>query len=258
MTFNQQRPNPYAVVERGGIELQFFSMKDYDPTQSYSTCYVVTTDVDALYETFRNGLRAAFGKVPTRGLPRVGPLRDMSYGVRQFLVTDPGGNTLRFGQSISDSVAHTEGPKERFARALYTASLLDDSKGDHPAAANLLDRILASDAARSAAEQVRALVLRADMAIRMDDRPLAERLLGEAQKTQLTDKDRAAIRDDLRRADQLEETIAGSRKRRPVPDAPRPATAASLVAMLHRLPEPGVVHSPGRRELSPGGRLFSS
>jgi hypothetical protein len=34
----QQQPNPYAVVERGGIELQFFSMKDYDPTQSHSTC----------------------------------------------------------------------------------------------------------------------------------------------------------------------------------------------------------------------------
>jgi catechol 2,3-dioxygenase-like lactoylglutathione lyase family enzyme len=210
VTFHQQRPNPYAVVERGGIELQFFSMKDYDPTQSYSTCYIVTADVDALYDAFRNGLRAALGKVPTRGLPRVGPLRDMSYGVRQFLVTDPGGNTLRFGQPISDSVAHTEAPKERFARALHTASLLGDSKGDYPAAANLLDRILASDAARSAAEQVRALVLRADMAIRMDDRPLAERLLGEAQTTQLTDEDRAAIRDDLRRADQLVETIAES------------------------------------------------
>ena len=37
VTFHQQRPNPYAVVERGDIELQFFSMKTYDPTQSHST-----------------------------------------------------------------------------------------------------------------------------------------------------------------------------------------------------------------------------
>jgi hypothetical protein len=78
VTFHQQRPNPYAVVERGDIKLHFFSMKTYDPTRS---C--------------------------------------------------------------------TEAPKERFSRALHTASLLGDSKGDHPAVAKLLDRILASDAART-------------------------------------------------------------------------------------------------------------
>jgi catechol 2,3-dioxygenase-like lactoylglutathione lyase family enzyme len=208
VTFQQQRPNPYAVVERGNIELQFFSMKTYDPTQSYSTCYIMTTDVDGLYEAFRSGLRTVLGKVPTRGLPRIGPLKDMSYGVRQFLVTDPGGNTLRIGQPISDSVAHTEAPKARFSRALHTASLLGDSKGDHPAAAKLLDRILASDAARSATEHVRALVLRADAAIRMDDRPLAERLLDQTRQIRLTDEDREELRDDLRRADELAEVLA--------------------------------------------------
>jgi hypothetical protein len=143
----------------------------------------------------------------------------MSYGVRQFLLTDPGGNTPRIGQPISDSYAPTETPRERFARALHTASLLGDSKGDDAAAAKLLDPILASDAARSVTEQVRALVLRADTAIRMDDRPLAERLaerlLGQAQKIQLTDQDREAIRDDLYRADELAEALAESPKRRP-------------------------------------------
>jgi catechol 2,3-dioxygenase-like lactoylglutathione lyase family enzyme len=208
VTFHQQRPNPYAVVERGHIELHFFSMKTYDPTQSYSSCSIVTTDVDALYDAFRSGLRAALGKLPTRGLPRIGPLKDMSYGVRQFLLTDPGGNTLRIGQPISDNVAHTEAPKERFARALHTASLLADSKGDNAAAAKLLDRILASDAARSATEHVRALVLRADTALRMDDRPLTERLLDQARKIQLTDEDREAIRDDLHRAEELAEGLA--------------------------------------------------
>jgi hypothetical protein len=122
----------------------------------------------------------------------------------------PTGNTLRIGQPISDSFAPTEAPKERFARALHTATLLGDSKGDNAAAAKLLDRILASDAARSATEQVRALVLRADTAMRMGNRPLAEGLLGQAQKIQLTDEDREAIRDDLRRADELAEALAES------------------------------------------------
>jgi catechol 2,3-dioxygenase-like lactoylglutathione lyase family enzyme len=208
VTFQQRRPNPYAVVERGGITLHFFSMRAYDPAQSHSTCYISTTDVDALYDAFRDGLRAALGKLPTRGLPRIGALQDTSYGVRQFLVTDPGGNTLRIGQPTSDNFAHTEPPTARFARALHTAALLGDSKGDHPAAAKLLDHILASDADRSATEQLRALVLRADLAVRIGERPLAERLLGQARRIRLTDQERSGLGDELRRADDLAEAVA--------------------------------------------------
>jgi hypothetical protein len=69
----QQRPNPYAVVERAGITLHLFAIKAYDPAQSYSTCYITTTDVDGLYDAFRTRLRAALGRLPTRGLPRIGP-----------------------------------------------------------------------------------------------------------------------------------------------------------------------------------------
>jgi catechol 2,3-dioxygenase-like lactoylglutathione lyase family enzyme len=209
VTFQQQRPNPYAVVERGGITLHFFAIKAYDPAQSYSTCYITTTDVDGLYHAFRTRLRAALGRLPTRGLPRIGPLQDTSYGVRQFLVTDPGGNTLRIGQPIADDFAHAQPPRARFARALHTAALLGDSKGDHPAAAKLLDRILASDAARSPSEQVRALVLRADMAVRMGEGPLAERLLGQARRVRLSDQDRTGLGDQLRRADDLADAVAG-------------------------------------------------
>jgi hypothetical protein len=98
VTYRQKSPNPYAVVERGGIELQFFGVKDYEPAASLSTCYVLTDDVDGLHAAFRTGLKQAYGRIPTRGLPRIGPLRDMSYGVRQFLLSDPGGNCVRVGQ----------------------------------------------------------------------------------------------------------------------------------------------------------------
>ena len=208
VTFQQDRPNAYAVVARGDIELHFFAMKAYQPTASYSTCYITTTDVGGLYDAFRGGLRAALGRVPTRGLPRIGPLKNMSYGVRQFLVTDPGGNTLRIGQPIAERFGHADPPRERFARALHTAALLADSKGDDPAAATLLDRILASDATRSAAEQVQALVLRADLAVRMDDPAAAEGLLGQAREIQLTSQDRATVGDELRRAEELAAALA--------------------------------------------------
>lgn len=203
VTYQQKRPNAFAAVQRGDVELQFFTMKGYDPAQSYSTCYITTTDVDTLYEAFRSGLKTALGRLPTRGLPRIGPLKDMAYGVRQFLITDPGGNTLRIGQPISDTFDYPEPPKERFAKALHTAALLGDSRSDPPAAATVLDRILASDATRSPAELVRALVLRADMAIRMDDRQLADRLLTEADQVELTPEEQESLSDDLRRARDL-------------------------------------------------------
>ena len=111
VTFLQKSPNPFAVVERGDIELQFFAMKKYEPSESYSTCYVLTDDVDGLYEAFRAGLESAYGKIPSRGLPRMGPLKDMSYGVRQFLMTDPGGNCVRVGQPISEDLHHRPPPR---------------------------------------------------------------------------------------------------------------------------------------------------
>ncbi|SDN11866.1 hypothetical protein SAMN05444921_119106 [Streptomyces wuyuanensis] len=38
VTFRQRSPRPYAVVERGGIELQFFGIKRHEPAESVSTC----------------------------------------------------------------------------------------------------------------------------------------------------------------------------------------------------------------------------
>jgi hypothetical protein len=95
--------------------------------------------------------------------------------------------------------------------------LLGDSKGDHPAAAKLLDHVLASDAARSASEQLRALVLRADLAMRMGERPLAERLLGQTRRIRLTDQERTGLGDELRRADDLAEAVAGMQETPPQP-----------------------------------------
>ncbi len=93
-------------------------------------CYIVTAAVDDLYEAFRGGLKQTLGRVPARGLPRISALRDMSYGVRQFLLSDPDGLQLRIGQPISDELGHAPIPEGRVAKALHMAALLGgDSKG---------------------------------------------------------------------------------------------------------------------------------
>jgi hypothetical protein len=204
VTYQQRSPNSYAVVERGGIELQFFAMKHYEPTGSVSTCYVMTDDVDGLYQAFRAGLRAAYGRIPTRGLPRVGPLKDMSYGVRQFLMTDPGGNCVRVGQRISETGRHEPAPQETFARALHHASLLADSKADAAGAAKVIDRVLRlTDETPTRVQLLQLLVLRADVAGRLGDEEAAATALARAAALRLTDAERDLGSDALRRLEDL-------------------------------------------------------
>ncbi|MEV3987332.1 VOC family protein [Streptomyces sp. NPDC049837] len=204
VTFQQRSPNPYAVVERGGIQLHFFGMKQYEPTESYSTCYIRTDDVDGLHEVFRSRLKAAYGRIPTRGLPRIGPLKDTSHGVRQFLVTDPGGNCLRIGQPTSQDHHHRPAPKETFSRALHHASLLADSRDDPAGAAKIIDRVLRMDDEQpTPVRLLRLLALRADVARRLGDEETATSMLARAAAVHLTEQERESVHDDLKRLEEL-------------------------------------------------------
>ncbi|MDQ1015052.1 bleomycin resistance protein [Streptomyces afghaniensis] len=204
VTYEQRSPNPYAAVRRGGVELQFFAMKHHEPTDSISTCYVMTDDVDGLYQAFRSGLKAAYGRIPTRGLPRVGPLKDMSYGVRQFLMPDPGGNCVRVGQRTGENRHHGPAPEETFARALHHASLLADSKEDAAGAAKVVDRVLRlPDETPTPVQLLRLLVLRADIAGRLGDEATAAAALARAAALRLTDAERELGRDALTRLEDL-------------------------------------------------------
>lgn len=210
VTYRQKRPNTFAVVERGGIQLQFFVLRALDPSSSYSTCYVLTQDVDGLYRAFTDGLKQSLGRLPSRGVPRIGALKDTSYGVRQFVVVDPGGNYIRVGQPLesAQSWSHswpTEGT--RLSKALHAATLLGDSKGDHAAAAEVLDRALASEEVESDRVVIQALVLRADLAVRLGDRQLAARLLADVRKTDPGGEEPGALSDSFRRARDLEQVI---------------------------------------------------
>ncbi|MFD0419378.1 bleomycin resistance protein [Streptomyces sp. NPDC127108] len=203
-TYLQKSPYAYAVVERGTVELQFFGMKQYDPAESISGCYILTDDVDSLHAAFRAGLKAAYGKIPSRGLPRIGPLKDMSYGVRQFLMTDPAGNSIRVGQQISEDQSHRPAPKETFARALHIADVFVDSKEDLAGAAKVIDRALGlTDERPTPAQHVRLLVLRGDIAQRLGEDALAGQFLERAAGVGLTEEERAEVRDALVRLEEL-------------------------------------------------------
>ncbi len=204
VALQQKSPNPYAVVAYGAIELHFFGMKGYDPTQSYSGCCVATDDVDTLHAAFRTGLKATYGKIPSRGLPRIGPIKDMSYGARQFLMSDPGGNCVRVAQKISEYQHHRPAPKEPFARALHYAAIFTHSREDPAGAAQIIDRVLGLEDERpTPLQEARLLLLRAEAAHQLGDDATAEHMLDTAAAVQLTEEQRDAVRGDLKRLTEL-------------------------------------------------------
>lgn len=221
ITFIQKSPYAYAVVERGDVELQFFGMKKYEPSESFSGCYVLTDDVDGMYGAFRAGLKAAYGRIPTRGLPRIGQVKDMSYGVRQFLMTDPAGNTIRIGQpnDAESDGHHQPPPKEPYARALHLAVTFADSKQDLGAAVKILDRALRDAAAASdgglgkegasptPVQLYRILLLRGDVAQRLGDIEAARGFLDRAAAVELTEAERTEVSEDTERAAELRESL---------------------------------------------------
>lgn len=206
ITFEQTAPYQFLSVRRGGIELSFYGDKDFDPETSAHGCLVNTDDVEYLYSAFTEGLKSFFGEVPVQGIPRVGALKNMSYGVRQFLMTDPGGNTIQVAQEISEDQHHRPAPKETVARAIHMGTLFADSKQDLELAVKVLDRALhRTDQQPTVVQLVKLLVLRADVAIRQEHPGLADELLTRVRTTELSTPEREELVDELRRVQELAE-----------------------------------------------------
>ncbi|HEX2726162.1 MAG TPA: VOC family protein [Beijerinckiaceae bacterium] len=89
-----QPPDAYLIMRRGDVELHFFPHAELDPATSICGCYIRTGEVDVVYEAFaRAGL-------PATGIPRLTPLSERPWGMREFAVIDPNGSLLRIGAPL--------------------------------------------------------------------------------------------------------------------------------------------------------------
>jgi hypothetical protein len=214
ITYQQERPNTYGCVKRGDIDLHFFTMKGYEPKNSYSTCIVLVPDLAGLHRAFSDGLRDHFGKVPIAGIPRISKL-NTSNSDRQlrFNVIDPGGNWVRFAQigdqpAASETAAPNKEGQSKLSRATQAADWLIEAEGDFESAAKMMDKALAHDEPVPVMHRVQALILRASLAISLDDKPLASKLLNEVRQMPLGDEDRAALSAEMGQASNLEKMLA--------------------------------------------------
>jgi hypothetical protein len=170
-------------------------------------------DAAALYAAFREGLRARYGRIPTNGIPRLTRPRKGQDGVTGFALIDLGGNWIRvYQQSRSAGAPAAEPPAAEGRSALRTAldaaMRLGDSKDDPQMAARVIDAALARDEPSPLADQVAALSYRAELAIRLGDRPAAAQFLAQLHAIPLDHATRDAAQGDLERADDLRQILA--------------------------------------------------
>jgi len=184
VTYQQKSPNPYAIVERDWIRLDFYGIKHHDPKKCYHTCYILTDEAEILYEAFTNALRNKNGKLPTRGLPRISDIRDKKSGVREFMFSDVAGNCIRIGKKLDKRDEETDIPEiaaasERLALALDFAYKSEEEEDELEKVSKVLDKAIERDKHHHCHNLYKVMILRADLAVAQGDPVLAKRLLEE-------------------------------------------------------------------------------
>ncbi len=204
-TYYQTKPNPYLAMRRGDMELHFFGMDGFKPEESYSTCIIQVPDTGELHASFADGLRAAYGKVPLAGIPRMTrPRRRKNVGnLAGFTVIDPGGNWIRF---FPAGPAQESTAQSKLAIAVENAVVQADSHGDAAQAAKILDGALRRATDAEPVTLVEALAYRAELAMTLEDPEHAAEVLARLAEVELSTEDRARAADALTAAEELRTT----------------------------------------------------
>jgi catechol 2,3-dioxygenase-like lactoylglutathione lyase family enzyme len=202
-TYRQLKPNPYAVVALEEIQIHLFGMEGFNPADSYGNVIVVVPDPDALYQAFATGLRAAYKKLPTVGIPRILRPRKKYGTVRGFSVVDVGGNWLRISK-LGDTEAHDAEEKTTgLAGIVEVAARLGDAHGDEAKALKTLENGLERFSDAPVLDTARALLYRAELAVRLNDQALAQSSLSSVLALELDDEERTSLADELAQTSEL-------------------------------------------------------
>jgi hypothetical protein len=174
----------------------------FDPEQSYASVIITVSDPDALYQEFAAGLRAAYGRLPVAGIPRMVRPRKRWGTVYGFSVVDVGGNWLRISKT-GDTEAKVDELEPGLERVVTVAARLADAKGDDAAALKALDVGLAKAVDATPIVRARALLYRAELAVRLGRLDDARSTLADVEALALSTEERAELADDLAHVEEL-------------------------------------------------------
>jgi hypothetical protein len=189
------------------MQIHLFGMADFDPEQSYGSVIVVVPDPDALYRSFAEGMRKVYGKLPVKGIPRILRPRKRFGTVYGFSVVDVGGNWLRVSKTGDTEEGADEG-EAGLAKIIDVAARLGDAHGDDATALKTLENGLSRYPDAPLLDRARALLFRAELAVRVGNRSLAESALSESQLLNLDDDAKASIASELAHAIEVVSGIA--------------------------------------------------
>ena len=108
---------------------------------------MITDDIEALFDAFAARLRAAYGKLPVSGFPRITrPRRRKNNDNRTgFSLVDPSGNWIRVTAERSPVESSSDASVSRLRAVVDNAVVIADSRGDAAQAAKILAGALARD-----------------------------------------------------------------------------------------------------------------
>ncbi|MEU2255105.1 glyoxalase [Nocardia xishanensis] len=212
VTHEQTRPYVYLALEFHGCPVHFSSPpKGFELPPELVGCLVMVDDVAARHREFTAALRAAYGKVPAKGRPRITRFRP---GQSRFTLVDPDGNTLLFIQRDEPEDVEYGGSRdmEDLAKVIDNARILRDFKTDDKAAARVLEVGLGRFAATAApVERARALAMLAEIAVAAEDPERAARYRDEVSALFLSAEDRETVAAELGAGTELERWLTETR-----------------------------------------------
>jgi hypothetical protein len=170
---------------------------------------LLVPDTQALFDAFAAGLRAAFGKLPVSGIPRITRPRRRQGTPSGFTVVDPGGNWLRISRlPVTGEPDPDETVDEgRLTRVMANAARQADSHGDEQAAVRILQAGLQRHADAPTVQRLPAMVFLAELQYRVGDEGAARASLAEISGLSLSADERASVVKDLQAAAELADDL---------------------------------------------------
>ncbi|MFE9582879.1 glyoxalase [Nocardia sp. NPDC006044] len=197
VTREMTRPYTYGEVRRDGYELHFGpTPKDLSAEQAYISCLVKVDELADWHAEFSAALRARYGRVPARGLPRITRFRP---GQTRFTVVDPVGNSVIYLQHDIPKLKYG-GAQELsgLPRAIDNARNYREFKNDDEVATRILETALRRHGpAATHIDRARALSILAEIASAAGNSDRVTELIAEIGTLHLTAADRTAIAAEL-------------------------------------------------------------
>ncbi|MDR6805250.1 hypothetical protein J2Y45_002441 [Dyadobacter sp. BE34] len=160
ITYRQDRPYQYGVVERNGHQLHFVRVKGAEA--GYTGCLMMVQNVEQVHTDFSRALKTKLGRVPNTGIPRISRMRP---GQSRFTITDVSENAvivIQIGEK--DQVEYEDADPATLTplqKAISLALRLRDFKEDFPAALKVLDVAIGKmDGGESECDRARAAEIR--------------------------------------------------------------------------------------------------